>query len=79
MLDEAALKAKYYQLSRELHPDFHAQDNPAAQAEALRLSTLNTDAYRTLADPDARMAYLLRPARPAGRRQRPEPAARPTS
>ena len=59
LLDEAALKAKYYQLSRELHPDFHAQDTPAAQAEALRLSTLNTDAYRTLADPDRRMAYLL--------------------
>jgi molecular chaperone HscB len=59
LLDEAALKTKYYQLSRELHPDFHAQDTPAAQAEALRLSTLNTDAYRTLADPDARMAYLL--------------------
>jgi molecular chaperone HscB len=59
LLDEAALKTKYYQLSRELHPDFHAQDTPAAQAEALRLSTLNTDAYRTLASPDARMAYLL--------------------
>lgn len=59
LLDEAALKAKYYQLSRELHPDFHAQDTPAAQAEALRLSTLNTDAYRTLQDPDRRMAYIL--------------------
>ena len=59
LLDEAALKAKYYQLSRELHPDFHAQDTPAAQAEALRLSTLNTDAYRTLAHPDQRMAYVL--------------------
>ena len=59
LLDEAALKRKYYQLSRELHPDFHAQDTPAEQAEALRLSTLNTDAYRTLADPDQRMAYLL--------------------
>ncbi|WP_223651240.1 iron-sulfur cluster co-chaperone HscB C-terminal domain-containing protein [Hymenobacter psoromatis] len=59
LFDGAALKTKYYQLSRELHPDFHAQDTPAAQAEALRLSTLNTDAYRTLADPDARMAYLL--------------------
>ena len=59
LLDEAALKAKYYQLSRELHPDFHAQDTPAEQAEALRLSTLNTDAYRTLQNPDARMAYVL--------------------
>jgi len=59
-LDEAALQAKYYQLSRELHPDFHAQDTPAAQAEALRLSTLNTDAYRTLRDADQRLAYVLR-------------------
>ena len=59
LLDEAALKTRYYQLSRELHPDFHAQETPAAQAEALRLSTLNTDAYRTLANADARMAYLL--------------------
>ena len=59
LLDEAALKAKYYQLSRELHPDFHAQETPSAQAEALRLSTLNTDAYRTLANADTRMAYLL--------------------
>ena len=25
LLDSAALKAKYYQLSRELHPDFHAR------------------------------------------------------
>ena len=59
LLDEATLKRKYYQLSRELHPDFHAQATPAAQAEALRLSTLNTDAYRTLANADTRMAYLL--------------------
>lgn len=59
VLDEAALKRRYYQLSRELHPDFHAQSTPAEQAEALRLSTLNTDAYRTLAAPDARMAYVL--------------------
>ena len=59
VLDEPALKAKYYQLSRELHPDFHAQATPAEQAEALRLATLNTDAYRTLQDSDRRMAYLL--------------------
>ena len=59
LLDEAALKRRYYQLSRELHPDFHARATPAEQAEALRLSTLNTDAYRTLADADQRMAYLL--------------------
>ncbi len=58
--DPAALQATYYRLSREYHPDFHATKSPAEQAEMLRLSTLNTDAYRTLADPDRRMAYLLR-------------------
>ncbi|UOQ96251.1 co-chaperone Hsc20 [Hymenobacter sp. 5317J-9] len=58
--DEAALKRRYYAKSRETHPDFHATSSPENQAEMLRQSTLNTDAYRTLADPDQRMAYLLR-------------------
>ena len=58
--DEAALKRLYYAKSRETHPDFHATAAPAHQAEMLRQATLNTDAYATLADPDRRMAYLLR-------------------
>ena len=58
--DEAALKRLYYAKSRETHPDFHATTSPENQAEMLRQATLNTDAYRTLSDPDKRMAYLLR-------------------
>ena len=58
--DEAALKRLYYARSRETHPDFHATAPAAHQAEMLRQATLNTDAYRTLASPDQRMAYLLR-------------------
>ena len=58
--DEAALKRLYYTKSRETHPDFHATSPPENQAEMLRQATLNTDAYRTLAHPDQRMAYLLR-------------------
>ena len=58
--DEAALKRLYYAKSRETHPDFHATTSPENQAEMLRQATLNTDAYRTLAHPDQRMAYLLR-------------------
>ena len=60
LLDEAALKRQYYAKSRETHPDFHATSSPENQAEMLRQATRNTDAYRTLADPDLRMAYLLR-------------------
>ncbi|MBC8083075.1 MAG: co-chaperone Hsc20 [Hymenobacter sp.] len=58
--DEAALKRLYYAKSRETHPDFHATSSAENQAEMLRQATLNTDAYRTLTDPDQRMAYLLR-------------------
>ena len=58
--DEAALKRLYYAKSRETHPDFHATSSPENQADMLRQATLNTDAYRTLADSDQRMAYLLR-------------------
>ena len=58
--DEATLKRLYYAKSRETHPDFHATSTPENQAEMLRQATLNTDAYRTLAHPDQRMAYLLR-------------------
>lgn len=58
--DETALKRLYYAKSRETHPDFHATTSPENQAEMLRQATLNTDAYRTLSDPDQRMAYLLR-------------------
>ena len=57
--DEAALKRKYYALSREYHPDFHATATPERQQEILHLATLNTNAYRTLSDSDQRMAYIL--------------------
>ncbi|MGY2133212.1 Fe-S protein assembly co-chaperone HscB [Hymenobacter sp. HD11105] len=58
-LDESALKQKYYALSREYHPDFHATAAPERQQEILHLATQNTNAYRTLSDPDQRMAYIL--------------------
>lgn len=57
--DLAALKRTYYALSREYHPDFHATGSAEHQQEILHLSTLNTNAYRTLSDPDLRMAYVL--------------------
>ncbi|UYZ64848.1 Fe-S protein assembly co-chaperone HscB [Hymenobacter weizhouensis] len=59
LLDEKALKQKYYALSREYHPDFHATASPERQQEILQLATVNTNAYRTLSDPEQRMAYIL--------------------
>ena len=60
LADEKAIKAKYYQLSREYHPDFYANETPEKQQEILQLSTQNTNAYRTLSDPDLRMQYILK-------------------
>lgn len=60
LLDKAALKRLYYAKSRETHPDFHATSSAENQADMLAQATLNTDAYRTLADADQRMAYVLR-------------------
>ncbi|WP_019947835.1 iron-sulfur cluster co-chaperone HscB C-terminal domain-containing protein [Hymenobacter aerophilus] len=57
--NEAALKTRYYALSREYHPDYHATASAEKQQEILQLATLNTDAYRTLSHPDQRMAYIL--------------------
>jgi len=60
LLDEKALKNTYYQLSREYHPDFYANEPQEKQQEILQLSTQNTNAYRTLSDPDLRMQYILK-------------------
>ncbi|TXK37897.1 Fe-S protein assembly co-chaperone HscB [Pontibacter qinzhouensis] len=60
LADEKAVKAKYYELSRAYHPDFFANDTPEKQQEILQLSTVNTNAYRTLSNPDLRMQYILK-------------------
>ena len=58
--DETLLKRQYYAFSKRFHPDFYTLEDEARQAEVLEQSTLNNQAYRTLTDPDQRMAYLLR-------------------
>ncbi len=55
--DQAAVKAKYYELSRQHHPD---RAQPGAAAEALHMSSVNNAAYKTLRDADATTAYILK-------------------
>jgi molecular chaperone HscB len=43
-----------------LHPDLYARKSAEEQAWSLRQSSLLNDAYRTLKDPVARTAYLLK-------------------
>lgn len=54
------LKKRYYQKSRSLHPDFYTQESSEKQEEVLKLSALNNEAYNTLIDHHALVAYILR-------------------
>ena len=58
--DAAAVKSKYYELSRRYHPDRFAQAGDAERAEVLRMAALNNDAWKTLNNADATMAYILK-------------------
>ena len=58
-LDESLLKKKFYALSREYHPDFHANEPQDKQDEILEKSTLNNEAYKVLSDPLKRIEYIL--------------------
>jgi molecular chaperone HscB len=59
-IDTAALERDFYKLSRRLHPDLYARKSTEEQAWSLRQSSLLNDAYRTLKEPVARTAYLLK-------------------
>ena len=58
--DQAAVKSTFYELSRQYHPDRFAQAGGAELAEALRMAAVNNEAYKTLKNSDATMAYVLK-------------------
>jgi molecular chaperone HscB len=59
-IDGPALQRRFYELSRQWHPDFHQSASPEAQARALEESARVNAAYRALRDPLARVEYLVR-------------------
>src|ERR1700743_33530 len=59
-LDDAIVKKKFYELSKQYHPDFYANEDEARQQEILELSTVNNKAYQTLSDDNKRLDYILR-------------------
>ncbi len=59
-IDEAKLKKQFYDLSKQYHPDFYANESEERQQEILELSTINNTAYKTLANPNTRLAYILK-------------------
>ncbi len=58
-VDAGVLKKIFYANSKKYHPDFFTLESDEKQAEILELSTLNTEAYKTLSDFDKRMKYIL--------------------
>jgi molecular chaperone HscB len=53
------LQKRFYELSRQLHPDRFMQKPEAERQRALDMSSALNDAYRTLKDPIKRAQYLL--------------------
>jgi molecular chaperone HscB len=53
------LQKRFYELSRQLHPDRFMQKPEAERLRALDMSSALNDGYRTLKDPIKRGQYLL--------------------
>jgi molecular chaperone HscB len=59
-VDTAALQRKFYDLSRQFHPDKYAGGSSEEQQYALDATAQLNDAWRVLRDPVRRAEYLLK-------------------
>jgi len=58
-LDTDALQKRFYELSRQWHPDRFSRKSSSEQAQALEATSILNDGYRVLRDPVKRAEYLL--------------------
>jgi molecular chaperone HscB len=58
-VDKAQLKKKYFELSRQYHPDYFAQAANGAQQQALEMSSLVNKAFKTFSSTDETIRYVL--------------------
>jgi len=59
-LDPTELQRRFYDLSRQIHPDRFLRRGPNEQRYSLEATALLNDAYRTLRDPVSRAEYFLK-------------------
>jgi molecular chaperone HscB len=58
-IDPAWLRRRYYELSRQYHPDMHTQAGAAAQAEMLEKAALVNQAFKVLGNEHDLLQYVL--------------------
>ena len=59
-VDEDELQKRFYELSRQWHPDRFSRRSPQERAQALEATAILNDGYRTLRNPVRRAEYLLK-------------------
>lgn len=59
-VDEFDLQKRFYELSRQWHPDRFSRKSAEEQAQALEATSILNDGYRTLRNPVRRAEYLLK-------------------
>jgi molecular chaperone HscB len=59
-LDLDDLKRRFYERSRQWHPDRFSRASPKEQEKALEMTAVLNDAFRTLRDPFARASYFFK-------------------
>lgn len=59
-VDAKELEARFYSLSRQLHPDLFSRKSARERDYSLEATAILNDAYRTLRDPVARAMYVLK-------------------
>ena len=59
-VDPALIKKKFYELSREFHPDFFTNSGEEAKMESLGKSSMVNKAYRVFNNPDETIKYVLK-------------------
>ncbi len=58
-IDPAVIEKTFHKLSRKTHPDYFSTATPAEKTQAVRMTALLNDAYRTLRHPVRRVEYLI--------------------
>ena len=58
-IDPSALEKTFHGLSRKYHPDYFTTAPETERVQAVRMTALINDAYRTLRNPVTRVEYLL--------------------